>query len=1149
MGRVFLLFLSLILFLTPACSAFSRTEAIPGGGTPVLSRPPDAAATDPGDADKGQKPAVPATDEPAAAGPAEGGAHAVWTILVYMNAGPDEEAHAMQTVAEMQAAGRSAAVNLLVQIGNDRDASGGARRSVVTEAEDLGTASAVEAEVDQVEMSEPAVLADFIRWGLDNYPATHYALLLWDGYGGGWRGLGVDAEGGAYLSPGALSEALSEVPTLDLIAFDAGGMGHLEVYQALQPFARYAVASPAPLPRRTGRYQRFLGALYATPDVDAAALAELLASTLADPGSGVEMERQALMTIVDLQALPAVTNALDDLADILAEAPDLAAPAVADARAGAEMYLALSPADKALAAVVDLGDFAGRLARRSPDPAIAGRARAVVAAVTRAVEQSEQGGARAPSAPGIAIYFPPDATVYEPAYAELPFLESWQRFLSAYHASGLASEDSPGVDIVHRAGEVAGIEQPAYIDFELAAREVEDVAVVVGQREEDGALRLLATYPQRPAAGFERFRWRDGLHEGRFVWETEGGYLSNGSNGDFVLLWPLPGEELNAVAGRLRPAGDGRWQEATLIFEGETGALASGWVYPGDHRRGVPRPYAPQPGDLFQVYDFYLEEGAGAAPLRGEPGLTLTYPATNTLRSEMQPLPGGQEYDLGVVAETRAGWTTTFITLTVNNPEESVPTRAYLDPDYGFQFFYPATWETPAYDQGSLLAAAPGGDTRLTVSFYPDSAAGAAVLKAETLQDFGVVDILYEEDILVGETGGMLTAYGYEAGDGGRTGLFFTFVHEDVGYVVDVDGPADQERETIALVNQVVDSWLFRPLGREDSPGQWTVAESGEGLPNYVPVGYRYEALDNGWQRFSGEGGFVAFRHEPAAGDGREAIVARWLAIAGEEVASFAPEPAFPVALAGNRWVRANFTYEGNAGVMRGFVMATIQGEEEVVAWAEGSADGFSRLEREVLLVLVAEYLANRPGEAGLMYEASFNPAGAWGTGTVAGARGEVADRTYQLAAEAEEGFFWATAGKHFGNATYEITATQTAGPLDSGYGLLLRADNKAGAFYVLEISGDGYAWVGRCHEGCERAVALAGEGWFPVAAVHTGLNAPNRLRVEAAGTRLLFFVNEQQIAEVADAVLSEGDVGLFVETLGEGGVTVTFSDLRVLAP
>jgi hypothetical protein len=232
---------------------------------------------------------------------------------------------------------------------------------------------------------------------------------------------------------------------------------------------------------------------------------------------------------------------------------------------------------------------------------------------------------------------------------------------------------------------------------------------------------------------------------------------------------------------------------------------------------------------------------------------------------------------------------------------------------------------------------------------------------------------------------------------------------------------------------------------------------------------------------------------------------------------------------------------------MRGLVMMTIIDGQEYAAWAEAPADQYGQLLDGVLLAMIAGTLGASEGHQ-LLYSADFETAGAWGTGNEDGGVGEVVGGAYRLAVAAPEGFAWTSAGASLVDGVHEVMASQQAGPLDGGYGLLLRADPGAGAFYVLEISGDGYIWIGRCEDSCATLTTLVGDGWFAHEAVNQGLGATNWLRVVADGEQLRFYVNDQHVGSVVDRSLGGGDVGLFVETLGEGGVAVAFDDLRVHA-
>lgn len=59
-------------------------------------------------------------------------------------------------------------------------------------------------------------------------------------------------------------------------------------------------------------------------------------------------------------------------------------------------------------------------------------------------------------------------------------------------------------------------------------------------------------------------------------------------------------------------------------------------------------------------------------------------------------------------------------------------------------------------------------------------------------------------------------------------------------------------------------------------------------------------------------------------------------------------------------------------------------------------------------------------------------------------------------------------------------------------------------------------------------------------------MNVTNKLRVQAEAGNLIFFVNDQEVGRVTDNTFTSGDVGIFVQTLGGGGVRVLFDNLSV---
>jgi hypothetical protein len=181
------------------------------------------------------------------------------------------------------------------------------------------------------------------------------------------------------------------------------------------------------------------------------------------------------------------------------------------------------------------------------------------------------------------------------------------------------------------------------------------------------------------------------------------------------------------------------------------------------------------------------------------------------------------------------------------------------------------------------------------------------------------------------------------------------------------------------------------------------------------------------------------------------------------------------------------------------------------------------------------------------LYEETFDRVGSWGTGSSAEVQGEVVNGRYEMLVMIDYGLFTATAGELFDDGIYEVTATQLGGPLNNGYGMIIRADRAADAFYAFEISGDGYVWIGWCQDLCRgEAVALVGGDWFASEAVKTGLLETNVLRVAASGPRMTFYVNGIEVGRTSDGRLTQGDIGVMVETLGQRNVSVAFDDFRV---
>ena len=180
-------------------------------------------------------------------------------------------------------------------------------------------------------------------------------------------------------------------------------------------------------------------------------------------------------------------------------------------------------------------------------------------------------------------------------------------------------------------------------------------------------------------------------------------------------------------------------------------------------------------------------------------------------------------------------------------------------------------------------------------------------------------------------------------------------------------------------------------------------------------------------------------------------------------------------------------------------------------------------------------------------FVATFDTQDSWSSGSDIDKEGSVKNGVYDFYVKSDDGHFWATAGiDTFGNGIYEVEATQLDGPLDNGYGMVFKVEENAGNFYLFKVSGDGYIWLGWCENGCETEMPLIGEGWIESPIVKQGTNATNTLRAEINSNTLVFSLNGQEVGRTTNTYgKNTGGVGLYVQTLGLGGVRIAFDNFR----
>jgi hypothetical protein len=127
-----------------------------------------------------------------------------------------------------------------------------------------------------------------------------------------------------------------------------------------------------------------------------------------------------------------------------------------------------------------------------------------------------------------------------------------------------------------------------------------------------------------------------------------------------------------------------------------------------------------------------------------------------------------------------------------------------------------------------------------------------------------------------------------------------------------------------------------------------------------------------------------------------------------------------------------------------------------------------------------------------------------------------------------------------------EVDAAQVSGPDNNIYGVIFRYGLDAKEFYTFLISGDGFYVF--TVDGADREEPEILVNWTESSAINKGAQT-NHIKIFAVGGNITYYVNDQLLGEVLDTRFTTGIVGFFAGTLEEGGVQVSFDNLKISQP
>jgi hypothetical protein len=300
------------------------------------------------------------------------------------------------------------------------------------------------------DMGDYHALQNFVQWGIQNYPADHYALVIWD-HGSGWEP--TRESGGARAASRAVSGAVDnrlrkfsravsqdddtdheiqteELPlalfnaNLDMLIFDASLEQMIEVAYEVRDTARIMVGSEESPPGAGYPYDAWIGALKnAAGSRNPCAIGNDIVQNFV---ATYPNDTNITQSVLDLSKLPGLATALDNFANALRLHTLDQAALIKNARENVQSYA--YPENK------DLYHYADLIRTGTGAPAdIQQTASALQAALlgnNGAIIVARHGNFSQANSHGLAIYIP-DSASYLGAYNDLALARAkhWDEFL------------------------------------------------------------------------------------------------------------------------------------------------------------------------------------------------------------------------------------------------------------------------------------------------------------------------------------------------------------------------------------------------------------------------------------------------------------------------------------------------------------------------------------------------------------------------------------------------------------------------------------------------------------------------------------------------------------------------------------------------
>lgn len=1005
MRKVYLLTLILILaMVTPALAAplppLDTTPSAPEGDSTSL-RPSvsqaDLLADYDATANYLEQWASTADQRPPVDPVAQSQTTAQWTVLVHVAADNNLEVAGLSDINEMEAIGSSADVNIIAQIDRSADYVDydgdwtEARRYYIQQDEDpRKITSPILDHLGEVDSGDADVLADFLIWGITNYPAEKYMVILWD-HGGAWISHSSDEDTGSDMNMPEFVAALDRVQTetgvdkFEVIGFDMCLMAQFEVSQSIEPYANFTIGSEENEPG-AGWFYLFLDELVKDPSMNGDQVGRQVVDYFMYFLQEVVGDEDVYgLGVMDLSQSAQMLDALNTFSTTVSQNPPAFLSDIADARNNTISYGGFSdPQVQDIFSSIDLYQFADLLTQLSPDPDLTSAAEGIKTAINDFVIYEDHVKALDGSH-GVSIYFPRTQKAYQFAgfHKRYPVeiassLDSWVQFLSIFH--GTAEDvvrEAPGVNITGVYPEVANIYNPAIVSMEVTGRDILRVNYVVSLiRSADNRIALDFDYlisRTTTTTGADIVDWSDGVTERTFAWGAEVPQLTDGTTSTFALLIPnLDNPDMALVNGMYAAASGGEPIEAQLLFDLNARRSTALWGL-NQTASGNYQPFEIQvePGSIFQPVLLTLDENNEISD--SSLGDQLRLQAADSITFEQVPAPSG-EYAISFVAENVSGINNlSEAIIQVNNEGLDPAYRGYTDLTYGVNFLYPAHWLRPRFlpDGKRLYTGLEEAHTVMSLYPYTDvtSAEETDARIRDSWSDLKDLQIGEQRALEINGLPAYYTEYTYtyesRTGDEPHIGIVIAIYvpAQGVGYGFDIDAPAAAPEEAEIAVPVLAESINFFETAQAAGQSAWQTITSPDGQISFpIPANWTEDPLE-GWSLYGpvdNDDVFVALSSRSATGSTNQELAEYWVGQLQASVSNLELSASEPFYIGGREWYVVVFEFDGETARQAGaFFTVTNIAERDFVFWIQAPDAIFDQLYADIFSVIVGGFTIN----------------------------------------------------------------------------------------------------------------------------------------------------------------------------------------------